>query len=504
MTNKDHYFWVVLLFSSVVCIFGYGCATTPKSDDQSSYNDENKSSPFLPSGSFDKSESSGVVDKKENDRSRSEPDPVESGSKPQENALPDQSTNQLTDTSEESDPVVSLDDGNLDPVPSAEIERRGEPSAFPESGSRSEEAGQADSRSPFNQDAEGGEVSDSVNTLKPTILGHDEEDPQSNSPAFSTVPGKDEGEGRHAEDESIFSPNLAKPFDPSKPLFPSLPETGKPSDNFDLRSTDENPGISSFDESDTEPDSGLKIGNSTQVSLAPSLPTSPSPQMSQKVVGEDELPPALSEGVREGGDSPDDSDVKAIGFSNPLPLTSVARQGQSPQVGFRDNRISSDRDTPEALKVAFSGDEKEVVPPPLAGATPSVRFFDRINAGGNRAESGNAKTLGFSDRRPNSRFLKRGSDSSSKNVFQPSVKPNDYNSLKNFLSNRNKLDTGGTWGVPSAGNYPEAEKFLESIDSSKSDESSPMREDGTSPDDARYQNALEWLRSRGQGVELQN
>jgi hypothetical protein len=464
MTNKDHYFWVVLLFSSVVCIFGYGCATTPKSDDQSSYNDENKSSPFLSSGSFDKSESSGVVDKKENDRSRSEPDPVESGSKPQENALPDQSTNQLTDTSEESDPVVSLDDGNLDPVPSAEIERRGEPFAFPESGSRSEEAGQADSRSPFNQDAEGGELSDSVNTLKPTILGHDEEDPQSNSPAFSTVPGKDEGEGRHAEDESIFSPNLAKPFDPSKPLFPDLPKTRNPSDKFDLRSTDENPGISSFDESDTVPDSGLKIGNSTQVSLAPSLPASPSPQISQKVAGEDELPPAFSEGVREGGDSPDDSD----------------------------------------LKVAFSGEEKEVVPPPLAGATPSVRFFDRINVGGNRAESGNAKTLGFSDRRPNSRFLKRGSDSSSKNVFQPSVKPNDYNSLKNFLSNRNKLDTGGTWGVPSAGNYPEAEKFLESIDSSKSDESSPLREDGTSPDDARYQNALEWLRSRGQGVELQN
>ncbi len=86
MTNKDHHFWVVLLFFSVVCIFGYGCTTTPKSDDQSSSDDENKSSLFLPYGSFDKSESSGVVEKKEYDRSSSEPNPVESGSKPQENA----------------------------------------------------------------------------------------------------------------------------------------------------------------------------------------------------------------------------------------------------------------------------------------------------------------------------------------------------------------------------------------------------------------------------------
>ena len=504
MTNKDHHFWVVLLFFSVVCIFGYGCATTPKSDDQSSSDDENKSSLFLPYGSFDESESSGVVDKKKNDRSRSEPDSVELGSKPRKTDLPDPSANQLTNTSPESDPVVPLDDGNLNPVPSAGIERRGVPSAFPESGSRSEEVGQADSRSPFNQDAEGGEVSNSVNTAKPTILSYEEEDPQSHSPAFSTVPDKDEGEGRQAEDASISSPNLAKPSDPSNPLFSGLPETRKPSDKFDLRSTDENPGISSFDESDTGSDSGLKIGNSNEVSLAPTLPASPSPQMSQKVVGEDVLPPVLSEGVREGGDSPDDSDVKAIGFSNPLPLTSVGRQGLSPQVGVRDNQISSDRDAPEALKVAFSGEEKEVVPSPLAEATPSVRFFDRMNVGGNRAESENAKTLGFSDRRPNSRFLQRRIEPSSTNVLQPFGKPNDYNSLKNFLSNRNKFVTEGTGRVPSVGNYPEAEKFLESIDSSKGDKSSTLPEVGTSPDDARYQNALEWLRSRGQGVELQN
>ncbi len=504
MTNKDHHFWVVLLFFSVVCIFGYGCTTTPKSDDQSSSDDENKSSLFFPSVSFDESESSGVVDKKENERSRSEPDPVESDSKPQENALPDPSANQLTNTSAESDPVVPLDDGNLNPVPSAEIERRGEPSAFPEFGPRDEEADQADSRSPFNQDAEGGEVSDSVDIPKPAILGHEEEDAQSHSPVFSTVPGVDEGEDRQAEDASISSPNLAKPSDPSQPLFPVLPETGKPSDTFGLRPTDESPGISSFNNSDTEPDSGLKKGNPTEVSPAPSLPTSASLQSSQKVAGENELPPAFSEGVREGSDSPDDAAAKAIGFSNPLPRTPIPLQGQPPQIGFRDNPISSDRNAPGDFKVALSGEEEVMVPPPRSGSTPSVRFFDRMNAGGNRPEGGNAKTLGFSDRRANSRFLQRRIESSSKNFFQPSGKPNDYNSLKNFLSNRNTLDTGGTGGVPSTGNYPEAEKFLESIDSSKSDESSPLREGGTSPDDARYQNALEWLRSRGQGVGLQN
>ena len=504
MTNKDRHFGVALLFFSGVCILVYGCATTPKADDESSSDDENKTSLFLPSGSFDESEGSGGVDKSENDRRGSEPDPVGSGSKSEGTALPYPSSNQLTDASEESDPVAPLEDGNLDPVPSAEIEREGEPSAFPEPGPRDEEAGQADSRTPFNQDAEGGEDSDSIHTPKPAILGPEEEDPQSNPPAFSTVPGEDEGEGRQAEDASISSPNLAKPSDPPQPLFPGLPERGKPPDTFGLRPADESPANSSFKDSDTEPDSGLKKGNPTEVSPAPSLPASASLQSSQKVAGENELPPAFTEGVREGGDSPDDTAAKAIGFSNPLPRTPIPLQGLPPQVGFRDNRISSDRDAPDGLKVALSGEEEVVVPPPRSGATPSVRFFDRMNAGGNRPEGGNAKTLGFSDRRPNSRFLQRGIESSSKNVFQPSGKPNDYNSLKNFLSNRNKLDTGRTGGVPSTGNYPEAEKFLESIDSSNSDESSTLREDGTSPDDARYQNALEWLRSRGQGVELQN
>ena len=502
MTNKDHHFWVVLLFFSGVCILGYGCATTPKTDDQSSSDDENKTSLFLPSGSFDESEGSGVFDKSENDRRRR--DPGESGSNSEETALPDPSIHQLTDTSEESDPVAPLEDGNLDPLPSAEIEREEKPPAFPESGPRDEEAVQSDSRSPFNHDAEGEEVSDSIHTPKPPILAHEEEDSQSNSPASTTVPVEDEGEGSQSRDASISSPNLAKPSDPSKPLFPALSETGKPSDTFGIRSTDENPANSSFNDSDTGPDSVLKKGSPTEVSPTPSLPMSASPQWSQKVAGENELPPAFSDGVGEGSDSSDDTAAKAIGFSDSLPRTTIPSQGLPPQVGFRDNRISSGRNAPDGLKVALFGEGEVVVPPPRSGSTPSVRFFDRMNLGGNRSEGGNAKILGFSDRRPNSRFLRRGTESSSKNVFQPSGKPNDYNSLKNFLSNRNKLDTGGTGGIPSTGNYPEAEKFLESIDSSKSDESSALREDGTSPDDTRYQNALEWLRSRGQGVELQN
>ena len=261
--------------------------------------------------------------------------------------------------------------------------------------------------------------------------------------------------------------------------FPRSFETGKPSDTFGIRSTDENPANSSFNDSDTGPDSVLKKGNPTEVSPTPSLPLSASPQWSQKVAGENELPPAFSDGVGEGSDSSDDTAAKAIGFSDSLPRTTIPSQGLPPQVGFRDNRISSDRNAPDGLKVALSGEGEVVVPPPRSGSTPSVRFFDRMNVGSNRPEGGNAKILGFSDRRPNSRFLRRGTESSSKNVFQPSGKPNDYNSLKNFLSNRNKLDTGGTGGIPSTGNYPEAVKFLESIDSSKSDESSALREDGT-------------------------
>ena len=150
---------------------------------------------------------------------------------------------------------------------------------------------------------------------------------------------------------------------------------------------------------------------------------SASPQWSQKVAGENELPPAFSDGVGEGSDSSDDTAAKAIGFSNSLPRTPIPSQGLPPRVGFRDNRISSDRNAPDGLKVALSGEGEVVVPPPRSGPTPSVRFFDRMNAGGNRLEGGNAKILGFSDRRPNSRFLRRGTESSSKTLFNHPENP---------------------------------------------------------------------------------
>ena len=121
MTNKDHHFWVVLLFFSGVCILGYGCGRHPRP--MTNRPPMTKTKPrFLPSGSLI-SRGSGVFDKSENDRRRR--DPGESGSNSDETALPDPSIHQLTDTSEESDPVAPLEDGNLDPLPSAEIEREG-------------------------------------------------------------------------------------------------------------------------------------------------------------------------------------------------------------------------------------------------------------------------------------------------------------------------------------------------------------------------------------------
>ena len=189
--------------------------TTPKTDDQSSSDDENKTSLFLPSGSFDESEGSGVFDKSENDRRRR--DPGESGSNSEETALPDPSIHQLTDTSEESDPVDPLENGNLDPLPSAEIERKGKPPAFPESGPRDEEAVQSDSRSPFNHDTEGGEVSDSIHTPKPPILGHEEEDSQSNPLLPPPFPLKMKAKAvRHGT--QVFLPRIS----PNHPILPSL------------------------------------------------------------------------------------------------------------------------------------------------------------------------------------------------------------------------------------------------------------------------------------------
>ena len=151
------------------------------------------------------------------------------------------------------------------------------------------------------------------------------------------------------------------------------------------------------------------------------------------------------------------------------------------------------QDSADGFKVSLSQEEEAVGSPSGAEASPSIRFLDRGRVNGKHPETDKGKILGFSDGRKNSGLLERRVESSAKNFFPSSGSPNDYNSLRNFLSTRNELDNGAIGSVPSTGNYEEAKKFLEAIDLSESGAPSDLDKDGSSPDDVRYQNALRMI-----------
>jgi hypothetical protein len=117
---------------------------------------------------------------------------------------------------------------------------------------------------------------------------------------------------------------------------------------------------------------------------------------------------------------------------------------------------------------------------------------------------GAGKTLGFSNRRVNDRFLQRQVDpsvSQGKRVLQSSGKPQKYDSLRDFLAAPSKLGPNDPAPSSSPRNYQEVEKFLETTESTRDLE---FNQNTTPPADGRYQNALQWLRSRGQGGEEPN
>lgn len=506
MTNNNHRLWLSLLFFAGVCVFGVGCATTPKPGDESSSDDENSTSELFRSDRLDRSDGKGVVDKGENEPEGG--NPVGSDSKPEITDEPKTSINQLSNTTKQGNPIVPSSEGEADLAPelSSKVEDRDDSSSPPGSLPREGEADRPDSHSPFKVDAENGAVSDLVNTPEKTISDHGGNDPASHFPGSSTAPGRDKDEDKRGVDNSGSSASLVEPSDSPRP--PKLSEIEEHSGTFDSKPSDGKPGVSAPNDSDTSPESGSKKTGPVDDLVTPSLPGSISSELS-KVVVEGTDPAQVTDGVREGVDAPNDIDPKSIEFATPLPGDSLTSDDLPVQVGFGDKRSSLDKDAPAgaSLQVALSGEETTGVPSVRSGSSPAVRFFDRKNGGANRPVVGNGKTLGFSDHRPNGTFLRRQADPSlppPRNVFQSSGKPNDYNSLRNFLSTRNKLGSGGPGSSPSTGNYLEAEKILETIDASKSEGSSVFDQDGTSPADARYQNALEWLRSRGQGVDQQN
>ncbi|MBT3636793.1 MAG: hypothetical protein HN531_07635 [Opitutae bacterium] len=537
MTNNNYRLWLFLLFFAGVCVLGVGCATNPKPGDESSSDDENFTSELFRSDRLDRSDGKGGVDKGENEPERG--DPVGSDSKPEITDEPKTSINQLSNNTKQGNTIVprTKEEVDLDPELSSEIEGRVDSSSPSPPGSlpREKDGDKPDSRSPLKEDAEGGSVSDSGNTPKKTIPDHGGDDPASHPPGSLTAPGRDKDENKRSVEIGGSSASLVDPTDSPRP--PKLSENDERPGTFDSTPSDGRSGVSALNDSDTVPGSGSNKTDPVDDLVTPSLPGSISPELSKVVVdvrggvdapddvdpksvgfatplpGEplspESLPVQVTDGVRADIDAPNDVDVKSVGFATPLPGESLSPESLSHRVGFGGKRSLRDEDLPAgaSLKVALSGEETTGIPSVRSGSSPAVRFFDRKNGGVNRPVVGNGKTLGFSDHRPNARFLQRQVDPSlppSKNVLQSSGTPNDYNSLRNFLSTRNKLGSGGSGSTPSTGNYLEAEKFLETIDSSKTEGSPIFDEDGTSPDDARYQNALEWLRSRGQGVERKN
>ena len=130
--------------------------------------------------------------------------------------------------------------------------------------------------------------------------------------------------------------------------------------------------------------------------------------------------------------------------------------------------------------------------------------MDRRNGILKRSVVGAGKTLGFSDRRANDRILQRQvapSVSQSKRALQESSKPQKYDSLRDFLADPGNLGSNRSAPSSSPSNYKEVEKFLEATESTRDLE---FNQNTMPPEDGRYQNALQWLRSRGQGGEEPN
>ena len=417
----------------------------------------------------------------------------------------------MSNTIKQGNPVAPHNEGEADLAPelSSKIEGRGDASSLvePVPLPRKGEPNSPVFHAPVKEDAEDGAVSDSSNTPKKTISVHGGNEPVSHLPD-SSHPNNDKAKDIHGVDDSGSSASLVEPFDSPRP--PKIPEADESHGTFDSTPSDGNPEVSALNDSDTSPNRGSKEIVPVDDLVTPSLPGSISPELSKGLVEGVGPKPVIADGVSESVDPPNDVEAKSVEFSTALPGESLPSSGSlSPPISFAGKRSSGDGQSPAgvSLKVALSGEDPAGGPSVHSRSSPSVRFFDRNNGGINRPVVGSAKTLGFSDHRPNARFLQRQVDPSlppAKNVFQSSGKPRDYNSLRNFLSTRDILGSGGAGTSPSPGNYLEAEKFLDAIDASRTEGGSIVDEGGSSPDDARYQNALEWLRSRGQGVDPRN
>lgn len=185
--------------------------------------------------------------------------------------------------------------------------------------------------------------------------------------------------------------------------------------------------------------------------------------------------------------------------------TKSAGQAQS-EVQLEDEAHSGDTFKPQSLStVRFSEEEF------LRSGQSRDRSSVSVGFSGTKAlrlpfidKGKDGKTLRFSPDSQEKIYLRRPelNNEPLKETFpKDESKSDDYGSLRTFFSPSKEARSIDQPSGSSSSEFLEAEKFLDSSTQGKRGSVSSTEAEEGNP---RYENALEWLRSRGQGVEKEN
>jgi hypothetical protein len=499
MKNKNHCLQATFLLLSITLIFGFGCASVPESRETPSSADINKTS-VLPSPlNLTHKKEDGLIEKAQDEPGSVQPSGA--NTKPEATVGKKSSVNQEGSTKERSISSYPQNDIKIAQEPSLSSIKKGSDGSSSISDALPDvpDRGELESPSVFEKKIEGSEVSDTSKTSK-TTTSDQKEKPSPSHPSIPSTAAALAGD----RDRTLSSKS---PLAPSRPLLSAdLPQPVDLSGEFESKTARGDSINSRLDESDPPTNSipGATIPNDNLVTPASIGPT----LLELSAFSDDLIGPSSSvtDLGKEEIDSPPDAGSKSVGFSKTSPRVSFSSQNPPASIAFGNKQRSTSENLPidGEGKVSFFGDESSGLHPPHTTPVSEIRFSESKNGVLKRSVVGAGKTLGFSNRRVNDRFLQRQVDpsvSEGKRVLQSSGKPQKYDSLRDFLAAPSKLGPNDPAPSSSPRNYQEVEKFLETTESTRDLE---FNQNTTPPADGRYQNALQWLRSRGQGGEEPN
>jgi hypothetical protein len=506
MKNNNHRLRAIFLLLSGALIFGFGCASVPESRETPSAADINKTF-VLPSPlNLSHTKEDGLIEK-----AQDEPVGVQhsrANTRPEGTAHKKPSVNQETNAIEQSILSYPQKDMSVAQDPSSSSIQKGsdDSSSISDALPDVPDGGELESPSVYEKNIESSEISDTSKTSK-TATSDQKGKARSSHPSIRSTAATRTDDGDLVEDLPRSSTSLLTPLDSSRPLLP--PDLLQPedfSDELESKTAGSDSINSRLDESDPPINSilGATIPNDNLVTpplIGPTLPELST--FSDDLIGPSS---SVTDLDKEEIDSPPDPGSKSISFSKPSLRVSLSPENPSASIAFGNKQQSTNENLPGdgEGKVSFFGDKPSGLPPPHTAPVSEIRFLDSKNGVLKRSLVGAGKTLGFSNRRVNDRFLQRQVDPSvfqGKRVLQSSGKPQKYDSLRDFLESPSKLGPSGSAPSSSPRNYQEVEKFLETTESTRDLE---YNQNTTPPVDGRYQNALQWLRSRGQGGKEPN